>query len=108
MLHKRMLLLLCLCFPIAAACDPEDVDRAKREASYKAVQAQDAATQAAADIKEEASELIDKSKPYVERAKAAAIESAHRTKIAATQAAEKVKTATTQAVERVREKMNSD
>lgn len=99
---------------LASGCDPEDVDRAKREATSKAVEVREATTQKAEEIRERV-------EPYVDRARAAATqayetgrEKAGQIRAAATQKAEeireriepyveKAKSATTQAVEEVKE-----
>lgn len=109
----NLLLLLALGGFVLTGCNPEDVSKARREATSKAVEVKDATTQKAEEIKEQvrpyvergvekareikaaatqkASELREEAQPYIDKAKAAT-----------TQAVEEVKQATTRAVEKVR------
>lgn len=98
---------------VFSGCNPEDVDKAKREATSKAVEVRDATTQTAAEVKEKVEPYIEKGVEKARALKSAATQKAaelkedaqpyiDRAKAATTQAVEQVKEATTRAVEKVR------
>ena len=98
---------------VFSGCKPEDVDKAKREATSKAVEVRDATTQKAAEVKEKVEPYIEKGVEKARELKTAATQKAadlkedaqpyiDKAKSATTRAVEKVKDATTQAVDKIR------
>lgn len=99
---------------LMTGCDPEDVDRAKREATSKAVEVRQATTQKVEDVREKVEPYVDEAARRARQAYEAGKEKAGEIKAAATQKAEeirervgpyvdKAKAATTQVVESVKE-----
>lgn len=119
---------VCVLLVVSTGCDPEDAERARREATSRAAEVKAATTQ-------KVDELSDRVEPYVERGKQkarqvyeggkakaeeltdaavekageikeAVVERAGEIRAATTQKAEEIRAATTQKVEEIRERIH--